>query len=148
MSIGKMKEVGSLVILTENDPLVRRRLSLFLQESGYLVQSASDGDGALSLWSELSSRIALVMLDVGESSPLRMEALREIRHADRDLPIFVYSKPEEVRRATEALRIGATAVLTKPLDFKSLIEMMRSALYSPSAGTRQAGGTTWVESIE
>ena len=51
-----------------------------------------------------------------------------MRKTDRDLPVIVVTSAAEGRPAVEAMRVGASDYLTKPVDFDELVLAMTRAL--------------------
>ena len=124
------------VLLVEDDPdhvfLVRRALA-DLPGAEVSVEVAGDGEQAVERLAR--SRFAdagppqLVLLDLKMPRMDGLEVLRRIRadEAARDLPVVVLTSSERQEDREEALRLGATWFVCKPVDgrrFRSEIQQL------------------------
>jgi two-component system response regulator AtoC len=57
-----------------------------------------------------------------------LQLTRELRRTDPHLPVLVLTAHAEIESAVEALRVGATDYLTKPVNMKALLAVLRRAL--------------------
>jgi two-component system response regulator MprA len=111
------------ILIVECDQVVRDLQQYFLQNAGYVVEFAADGETALDL-----ARLHLPSLIVSEILIPKLDGLALCRHvrADphtRDIPIVIFSILNAAARAQEA---GAHAFLRKPLIESTLISTIRS----------------------
>lgn len=116
------------ILVVDDDPRVRRVVCDALEEEGWAVVVAEDGQQA----TEEARRHApaLVILDV--TLPVMdgyalATALRASHGAA--LPILVMSADGQV--AAKAQRIGAYAYLRKPFDLDTLVRLVESRLQRP-----------------
>jgi DNA-binding response OmpR family regulator len=116
------------VLIIEDDPNVRKFVSVNLSRRGYRVISATDGEDGLT--QARTERPDLVLLDLklpGADGWATLEALR----ADPDLThilvviITASAVEEEERRARQ---LGAVNYLIKPLSAQDLVAAVRAAL--------------------
>lgn len=131
------------VLLAEDDDLTRENLTEILQEEGYHVVSACDGDEAVQLWGQNTAD--LVLLDIMMPGRSGYDVCREIRKANTDVPVmFVSAKSEEVD-VVVGLELGADDFLRKPFGKHELLARVRALLRrqrpSPSTETFEFG--TW-----
>jgi DNA-binding response OmpR family regulator len=120
------------VLVVDDDPYIRRLVSVVLEHHGLVVHSAHDGQGALVLVEE--SPIDVVLLDVHMpilDGPGFVAALREKRV---NLPIVVMSGV--LGASAWARSIDAAAVLFKPFSMTELLAVVESAL--PLVPTRES----------
>jgi len=116
------------ILLVEDDPRdVEFTLAAFKEAKlANPVLVASDGLSALDILAE-SERVPpqLVLLDLQLPKLHGLEVLRRIR-ADRrfkQIPVVVLTASRSDRDVQEAMRLGANAFLTKPVDFHRFAEV-------------------------
>ena len=103
-------------------------ISLHLQQSGYRVVTASNGEEALKV-AELSPP-DLILMDIGMPELDGLGATRKIREHPvlQTVPVIALTafSTEGFRRA--AYDVGIDGYLTKPIDFDRLYELIRRLL--------------------
>ena len=102
------------VLVAEDDPVSFEFLHAVLSKAGYRVHHAEDGDMALDLFLRETS-IKMVFMDIKMPGMDGLEATREIRKRNKDIPIVVqtaHAFPGEREKAIEA---GCSDYLIKPL---------------------------------
>ena len=120
-------EATALILVVERDEQVRELESYFLQEAGFTVEFAADGEEALEL-----ARVRRPKLIITEILVPRLDGLalcRRIKH-DPDLKhasVLVLSILSATVRAMEA---GADAFLRKPLVERALLDTVRRLIDS------------------
>ena len=99
--------------IAENRDMLSRRL----ERHGYLVETAEDGPSALDIIA--SQPIDLVLLDVMMPGMSGLEVLQEIRrsYSRLELPVIMVTARKESFDLVEALALGASDYITKPVDF-------------------------------
>jgi DNA-binding NtrC family response regulator len=113
------------ILIVDDDQSLRRVMKMQLEEVGYEVSLASDGDQAFGLLREL--RPALVITDL--QMPISgLDLLRKIAASDIDTTVIVITAFGTVETAVEAMRIGAYDYVTKPLDFEALVLVVHRAM--------------------
>jgi two-component system cell cycle sensor histidine kinase/response regulator CckA len=79
-------------ILMVDDYLDNLRFAkVFLEESGYTVMTAADGEEALRLYEKYQSSIVLLLTDVVMSSINGLELANRLRQIDSQLPVLFMS---------------------------------------------------------
>ena len=117
---------GDLILVVDDEPLVREMLSRRLAKQGYTVKVASNADEALSVLSH--SEIALVLLDVSMPGRSGMEVLVDIESGWPDTMVIMVTAISDVKTAIDAMRIGAYDYLIKPVDIDIMILSVTRAL--------------------
>jgi DNA-binding response OmpR family regulator len=125
-----------VALVVDDDPEFLEVVSEYLTLHGLTVLRASDGLEALMHLRR--SRPQLVVLAPQTPRLGGLEALRRIRAFDPGLPVAVVTRGPDARVQDEAFRLGAAAVLGKPVDLELL---GRSLGLEPFA--RDAPGPTW-----
>lgn len=117
-----------LVLLVEDNEMVRDVINLFLEQLGYQVVSATDGLEAQEVFRTRHNDICLVFSDVimpRMDGFQTMAALREIRP---DIPIILASGHHEVKDRVAKNGEQPQAVLLKPFTKKELQETLDRVL--------------------
>lgn len=103
-------------------------ISLYLQQSGYRVVTASNGEEALRI--AAITPPDLILMDISMPELDGLGATRRLREdpALREVPVIAITafNTEGFRRA--AYDVGIDGYLTKPLDFDRLNDLIRSLL--------------------
>lgn len=103
-------------------------ISMDLQQEGYRVITASNGEQAVQIVSQANPDI--ILMDIGMPELDGLGAARKIRegHATRSVPMIAVTAfgTEGFQRA--ARDAGFDGFLTKPIDFDRLHELMRTLL--------------------
>jgi DNA-binding response OmpR family regulator len=123
------------VLVVEDERPIAEFIERGLEEEGYAVSCAPDGEEGLAR--ALSGDFALVLLDVLLPRLSGLEVLARIRAADRALPVIMLTALGETEDKVKGLDLGANDYLTKPFAFEELLARIRSQLREPQA----AGGT-------
>ncbi len=118
------------ILLVEDSSLARKATKLMLEELGYLVIEAEDGEDALKKFHANKDRIRLVILDVimphGSSKPVydKMLAIRSNIKA-----IFISGYTEKILKETGMIEEGLN-FLTKPFLLSELASKVMEVLAS------------------
>lgn len=118
----------SVVLVIDDDPLIRALLQDILHEEGYEVLLADDGEQALVILT--TARPDLVTLDLNLPGIGGDVVLKELRNQDttKDLPVIVVSALETIPREVQKL---AQAVIQKPFKIDKLLATIQSLLSLP-----------------
>jgi two-component system, cell cycle sensor histidine kinase and response regulator CckA len=129
---------GSVVLLVDDDPLVRSAARAVLDRYGYAVIEAEDGEQAMSLSGSYAGEIHLLLTDVvmPHLNGRRLAArLGRLRPHMRVLYMSGYTDDTAVRHG---VIVGEVAYLQKPFTPASLALMVREALDRPELLARVA----------
>ena len=105
------------LLVVDDEPAVRRVLSMRLQLSGYRVVCAEDGEQALELFA--SEQPDLVVLDVMMPKLDGFAVCRRLR-AESAVPIVFLSSLDAIAEKVAGLDLGADDYLSNPSALKSL----------------------------
>lgn len=113
------------VLVVEDSPTTRTLIAQSLQQAGYDVITAEDGEQAISAVHQQSPE--LVVLDIVLPKKNGYQVCRTIK-SDPDLAIkvvIVTAKDQEKDRIWSG-RQGADAYLSKPIDMQALVATVQS----------------------
>ena len=117
------------ILVVDDDPNVQRLLRATLQQEGFEVAVAGDGNEGLAQWE--SGGPDLILLDV--SLP-KLDGygvatkIRESETAGTHVPIIMLTAEKEVEQKVRGLRAGADDYLVKPFHQAELLARMKSLL--------------------
>ncbi len=128
----------ALILVVERNPVVQRLERYFLEQAGYTVEFAADGQSALERARELRPRIVVteIMVPVVDGLSLCRILKSEPQTAHALVLIFSHLHAED-----RALEVGADAFLLKPFSEELLIDtvekLIASAIAKPSANAKE-----------
>jgi DNA-binding response OmpR family regulator len=102
------------VLVVDDELSLRNTLTRILRQGGCEVASAEDGDMALRMLA--AEPYDLVYLDIRLPGRDGLQTLRELRQQDAHLAVILLTAYGSLHTALEALRLGATDYLLKPVD--------------------------------
>jgi DNA-binding response OmpR family regulator len=113
------------ILIVDDDKLLRRSLSLQLDQVGYRTTTAASAEDALAL-ARLDAP-DLILLDVGLPGMDGLEALRHFQK-EQDVPvIFVTARRRELDEIL-GLELGADEYITKPFNPDILLARVKAVL--------------------
>lgn len=107
------------ILIVDDEKTFRYFLSLHLQDQGYEVTEAADGQTAMTLIDKKSFDIALVDLRLTDMDGL--EIMRYLRRVAPQTSVIILTGYGTLDSAIEALRQGAHDYVTKPFDTSELL---------------------------
>ena len=120
-------DMGSTRILVVDDEQnARDALRTMLNEEGYQVAEASDGEEALARMSEFAP--VVVLADVRMPKMDGITLLRKAREAGYDAAFVMMTAFGSIETAVEAMRAGAESFLVKPLDINAVLVVLQKVL--------------------
>jgi heavy metal response regulator len=114
------------VLVIEDELRVRSFLERGLQEAGFAVDVAEDGETGLRM--ALVHPYDVIVLDLMLPKRDGLSVLRELRSAGRATPVLVLTARDEVDDRVRGLDAGADDYLPKPFAFAELLARVRSLL--------------------
>ena len=119
------------VLLVEDDRELARRLQAALEEAGFAVDVAHDGDEGLYVGT--TQTLDAAILDLGLPKVAGMEVLRSWRSEGRDFPVLILTARSAWHERVEGLNAGADDYMGKPFQAAEVVARIR-ALIRRSAG--------------
>ncbi len=102
------------ILVIDDDPLVRRSVEYCLEDGGYLVVSAEDGERGLEIIEqELPD---MVIADLRMPKVDGREVLAEVKKNFPDIPVIIISGAGIMDDVADALHSGAWDYLIKPIE--------------------------------
>lgn len=120
--------VAKTILVAEDDPVTRRFIVSLLEERGYEVLVAEDGEHAVSL--AVSATPDLVVSDLVMPYRDGYEVLRAIRNDDRvaKLPVMILSMRDREEDIVRGFESGADEYVVKPFNAREFLARVRKLL--------------------
>lgn len=115
-----------VILVVDDEDSVRTALKALLKREGYEVETATNGEEAVSLVKTLQP--ALVIMDIRMPKKDGIEALREIREIDKDINVIMITAFAAVETAIKAMMIGAYDYIIKPFNNDEVKILAKRAL--------------------
>ncbi len=119
---------GRTILLGEDDLEVRNYLETALRCQGYSIEVAQDGEEVLACLRTSQIPISAVVLDVIMPRRDGIEALKEIRRFNRELPVIMISGASSPLNVVDAMKNGANDFIAKPIKPEDLRKALKMAL--------------------
>ena len=140
-----MSQSGRILII-DDEASLRQTLARILQRAGYEVTTAESGEMGLAILSNAS--FDLVYMDIRMPGMAGLDALKVIHASQPNLPVILFTAQPDMQSAVDALRLGATDYLLKPLQPEVLIERTRVALARQEKERRKREIQSQIESLQ
>lgn len=118
-------DVGK-VLVVEDSPTDLHLLNGYLENNGYSTISATSGEEALKMAG--SEHPDLILMDVVMPGMNGFQATRSLSRdpATKDIPVIVITSKQQETDKIWAMRQGARDFISKPVDEKTLIDMIKN----------------------
>ena len=121
-----MAEERQKVLVADDDEAVRNLLQRILEEAGYNVVTASDGQDTLYKVSLQEAEV--VLLDIKMPVMSGMEVLHKLTAGSSDYCVIMVTAVADMETAIEALKMGAYDYITKPFDHDDMKQKVQTAI--------------------
>jgi phosphoserine phosphatase RsbU/P len=114
------ENIAPLILVIDDEDIVRESLVAYLEDSNYDVIEANNGKLGLHLFE--TRQPDLVLCDLRMPKMDGLSVLKTITESDSDVPVIVVSGAGVMSDVVEALRLGASDYLVKPVADLSVLE--------------------------
>lgn len=114
------------VLVVEDEDSLRILLKSELEAHGFSVDEADGGHAALKSLDD--THYDIVILDIMMPDIDGLEVLRNIRENNLAEKVIMLTGVNELKVARDSLELGANDFLTKPYDFKKLLECINRVM--------------------
>ena len=114
------------ILVAEDDKNARRLFQIVLEENGFRVHTAANGQEAMDILDR--EYIDLVVLDVMMPKMDGYEFTQQIRSANSNLPILMVSAMQEPMDKKKGFLVGTDDYMTKPVDYEEMLLRIRALL--------------------
>jgi len=124
------------VLIVEDEKPLRDSIVEQLQQHGFNVDAAADGEEGLYCGREYALDLAIV--DLGLPKLNGMELIKKLRAEGKSYPVLILTARDRWQDKVEGLQAGADDYLAKPFHFEELLARMQALL-------RRSGG--WAQPV-
>jgi PAS domain S-box-containing protein len=121
------------ILLVDDEEPIRSLGTQILEEFGYTVLTAADGESALQLYSEEQKKIDLVILDLIMPGMGGKLCLVELLKTNLEAKVTIASGYSPDGPTREILKNGAKGFISKPYDLRQMLKVVREVLDEPSS---------------
>jgi DNA-binding NtrC family response regulator len=114
------------ILVVDDDESLRRVMQMQLEEAGYEVLSAPQGQDALALMEDTTP--SLVITDLKMPGISGLDLLRKLREVYPETTVIMITAFGTVSTAVEAMKAGAYDYITKPVDYEQLMLVVNRAM--------------------
>ncbi len=119
------------VLIVEDEPGISKFLQQGLEEEGYEVALAFDGNEGLRL--AKSGGYSILLLDWMLPKLNGLALCTKLRETDKATPIIFLTAKDTIQETIAGLQAGANDYIKKPFSFEELLERIKVQLRNPSA---------------
>ncbi len=123
------------ILITDDDKHTRMLLRAVLENAGYTVTTAVDGNDALDALDR--EHIDLVILDVMMPNMDGYEFTRLVRQTDSTLPILMVTAKQLPEDEKKGFLVGTDDYITKPIDEEKLLLRIKALLRRAKIASEQ-----------
>ncbi len=113
------------ILVVDDEPEICDLMRQFLDESGYDVKTALSGETSLDIVKSFSPHF--ILLDIMMPGMNGIETLVKIRDIDKVALVVMVTALHDITMARDAIDIGASDYITKPIDLKYLLDYLARA---------------------
>ena len=127
------RRAQALVLVVDDDPMMRLLIGESLQQAGFAIEEAEDGLSALTAFERLQPDI--VMLDVNMPGMDGFTVCTELRGmpVGNGVPVLMVTGLDDEASINRAYEVGATDFITKPINWPVLGHRVRYVLRASQA---------------
>jgi DNA-binding response OmpR family regulator len=134
------------VLIVEDDQHLRQTLTGVLRQAGCDVVSAANGTEALQY--AATAPYALVYLDIHLPEMNGIQVLKELRRIDPQVPVILFTAHASLQSSLEAMRLGVTDYLLKPVSPAALVARTQAILADQAAQRRRREIEAQIEALQ
>ncbi|HEU5463991.1 MAG TPA: sigma-54 dependent transcriptional regulator [Candidatus Binatia bacterium] len=120
------KTLNGAILIAEDHEIARKSIQQYLQQEGYRVEEAADGDAAIEAIN--NADFDLVITDLKMPGASGLDVLKHVREVSPNSLVIVTTAFGSVESAIEALRLGAQDYVIKPVIFEDLLSKVRHVM--------------------
>jgi two-component system response regulator PhoP len=124
------------VLIVEDEQTLRESIVQQLQQAGFNVDAAADGEEGLYCGREYALDLAII--DLGLPKLPGLELIRKLRSESKSFPILILTARDRWQDKVEGLQAGADDYVAKPFHFEELLARVQALL-------RRSGG--WAQPV-
>ncbi|GLQ10940.1 DNA-binding response regulator [Devosia yakushimensis] len=115
-----------LIHIVDADPSTCEALSILFRLEGFQTSFSLDASHFLASIDRRRPDVVVINLRLGEESGLAL--LRRVKAMRTGTPVFMLSDSPQLEAAVTAMKLGASDVISKPVDTEHFLGVVRDAL--------------------
>ncbi len=130
-----MTKTNKRLLVVDDDEQIRELLTFDIAQSGYVVDSAKDGEEGLK--KALENNYDLILLDVMMPKMNGYDVCKNIRLVKPNIPILMLTAKGTINDKTEGFDCGVDDYLVKPFDVQEVLLHIRALLRRSETSSEQ-----------
>lgn len=126
LSPDKLLFGNEIILIVDDDPMLRDPLRMYLEEQGLAVREADDASHMMQYLEQ--GDVALILLDIGLPDIDGRDILPMIVDKYRDVAVIMLTGVADLQVALECIRKGADDYLSKPVQFNEILFVVKKVL--------------------
>ena len=135
------------ILIIDDEEHIRRMMRITLEASGYTVGEAPDGSEGLKLYDD-GSNWDVIVLDQRMPGMDGLETLKHIKSVNSGARVVMATAYASIELAVDAMKLGATDFVRKPLTPEVLRNSVSAALTKSPLATHADVGPTRFDSAQ
>jgi len=127
---------GAKILIVDDEQYLRTSLGLLLERAGYSITMASSGKDALD--TIRVKHYDLVFLDLRMPDMDGLEVLPLLLEAQPGIPVLILTANSSLDMAIEAMSLGASGYLLKPIDPDQILIRIREVIRDMQQSRRRS----------
>ncbi len=123
------------VLVVDDEPALRKAVGFALKKSGFTVLVAADGVEAVEIFGQHREEISCVMCDLTMPRMNGWQTLAALRKLAPDIPVILSSGYSESQAMEGDHAERPQAFLSKPYEFKTLVETIVRIMRNPKTSS-------------
>lgn len=120
--LATMDPVGQAILVVEDDSDVYDILAIFLDDAGFEVYHADNGQTALEMFAQIEPHAVITDLNVPDGDGISLtQTLREFGYEG---PIIILTASNSLRDREKAQKAGCSSYVVKPINPAKLVELI------------------------
>jgi DNA-binding NtrC family response regulator len=123
------------ILIIDDEEHICSVLARFLSKEGYTVSTADNGRRGLQMFH--NHRPDIILSDISMPQMDGMEFLQAIRAVDTTIPVVLLTGTGTVKKAIQAMQLGATDYITKPFSMQVVVRLVSNIAQALRAASEE-----------
>ncbi len=123
----KEKDKEKIILLADDEIMLRDLLAELLESNGYNVVKVSSGDEALQVLTE-EIKADLIIMDYNMPGLNGLDCVQKIRELKFDMPVILSSGSLSFAENFDYKKMGISSLLAKPYEFDSMLSVIQKLI--------------------
>ena len=128
MKAQEIAQSNETILLVEDEEMLLDLVKTVLEEQGFHVLAAKDGEEALDVYTHHKDEIAVVVSDMGLPKLGGWEILHKMKEINPDAKVILASGYSDPKIKSQMLKQGAKDYVSKPYDTDEITRKIREVI--------------------